>query len=173
MERNTYALIKNVAVRTSDIMNSIATVWIFCMMLLMAGDVFGRLLFNHPIQGTPEIIKVSLVAIVFLEIPNTLWMNRHIKSDMILSRIGSRARLLYENVLFTISAILFIGIIYAGWDLMVTAWQLSEFEGAGVVRVPVAPIRTIIVLGSVLAVFLYLLKIIDNIKELRVLSGKD
>lgn len=173
MEKTTYALIKNVAVKTSDIMNSIATFWIFCMMFLMVGDVFGRLFFNQPIQGTPEIIKVSLVAIVFLEIPNTLWMNRHIKSDMILSRISMKSRLRYENILFIISAVVFLGIVYASWDLMIAAFRLSEFEGAGVVRVPVAPIRSIIVIGSALTALLYSFKIIDNIKELRGLRGKE
>ena len=67
-----FAKFRTAAARVTSVMNAVATFWIFVIMFLMTGDVLGRVLFNRPITGTPEIVKVSIVGIVFLQIPHTL-----------------------------------------------------------------------------------------------------
>jgi len=147
-------------------MNSIATAWIFVIMFLMTGDVLGRTLFNHPITGTPEIVKISIVGIVFLQIPHTLWVGRHIRSDILLMRLSPRKRYIFESILFVVGILFFVGIIWAAWSLTVEAWQIHEYEGEGALRVPTAPIRTIILIGSAVTALMFLFRIKDNVKNL-------
>ena len=49
-------------------LNVIGTAGIFLLMLLINADVLGRSLFDRPISGVPEIVSLSIVAIVFLQI---------------------------------------------------------------------------------------------------------
>ena len=62
-------------------MNAIGSCLIVFIMLVMLGDIFGRFLFNKPIPGVPEIVAISLVAIVFLQIAHTLRAWRVIFTD--------------------------------------------------------------------------------------------
>jgi len=153
-------------INLSSVMNSIATAWIFVIMFLMTGDVLGRTLFNHPITGTPEIVKISIVGIVFLQIPHTLWVGRHIRSDILLTRMSARKKYIFESILFLVGILFFCGIIWAAWGLTVEAWQIHEFEGEGALRVPTAPIRTIILIGSAVTALMFLFRIIENMKNL-------
>ena len=79
-------------VKFVSILNAMATLWIFLIMFLTTADVLGRMFFNAPITGTPELIKVSLVGIVFMQLSHTFWMNRHIRSELILSKLGPISR---------------------------------------------------------------------------------
>ncbi len=49
-------------------LNSIGSVWIFVLTLLINADAFGRKLFHSPIDGVNEIVELSIVGIVFLQL---------------------------------------------------------------------------------------------------------
>ena len=53
-------------------MNSIGTAWVFVLLVIINLDIGGRALFNHPVRGVPEIVALSIVACVFLQIAHTL-----------------------------------------------------------------------------------------------------
>ena len=55
-----------------SVMNSIGTAWVFVLLVIINLDIGGRALFNHPIRGVPEIVAMSIVACVFLQIAHTL-----------------------------------------------------------------------------------------------------
>ena len=144
-------------------MNAIATFWIFLIMFLMTGDVFGRVLFSLPITGTPELVKVSLVGIIFMQMPHTFWMNRHIRSEFILMKVGPVSRGVLNCVAYLLGAAIFLGIFVSSWSATVMSWDILEFEGEGALRVPVYPIRTIILVGSSLTAILFAVRFIQNI----------
>jgi TRAP-type C4-dicarboxylate transport system permease small subunit len=144
-------------------MNAVASFWIFVIMFLMTGDVLGRVILNHPLTGTPEIVKVSIVGIVFMQIPHTLWVDRHIRSEIIILRLAPLARELCEIGICILGAAVFLGIFVASWADTMMAWKILEYEGEGALRVPVYPIRTIILLGSSFTAIHFLLKIIQSL----------
>ncbi len=51
-------------------------------------DVLGRKLFNQPIPGVNEFIGLSIVAVVFLQMANTLQEDRHVSNDIIIRLIA-------------------------------------------------------------------------------------
>ena len=167
-----FAKFRTAAARVTSVMNAVATFWIFVIMFLMTGDVLGRVLFNRPITGTPEIVKVSIVGIVFLQIPHTLWVNRHIRSEILLVRLKSFARNVFLILTDLLGVAVFVGIMWASWGDTIIAWQKLEIEGEGALRVPVYPIRTIIILGSLMTAIHFAIKVIQGVRELRKASPR-
>ena len=147
-------------------LNALATFWIFAIMVLITCDVVGRGLFNHPLTGTPEFVKVSLVGIVFLQIPHTFWNNRHIRSTIIQMRVRPLTRTILDAAANVLGGAVFLGVFMASWTRALTAFRIKEFEGE-VVRIPVYPIRIIILVGSAVAVLLFCARLIDNIRVAR------
>lgn len=159
-------------IKVISILGGIATAWLFGIMFLMTADILGRVLFNHPVKGASELIKTSIVAIVFMQIPYTLWVGRHIRSELLISRLKPATRGILLSIMHLFGAGIFIGIIFASWETMITGWKILEYEGEGALRVPVYPIRTIIVLGSVLTAVLFIYKSIESILKIRGRSGE-
>ena len=61
------------------------------MAVAVNADVIGRNVFNHPIPGVVEFLGLSIVAIVFLQMANTLREGRHVSNDL-LTQLMSRSR---------------------------------------------------------------------------------
>jgi TRAP-type C4-dicarboxylate transport system permease small subunit len=154
------------AVKFTSFMNAAATMWTFLLMFFMTADVFGRIFLNHPLTGAPELVKVSLVGVVYLHMPYTLWINRHIRSDLLSARMGPKLKLAMDIVMHLLGAALFAAIFFASWDPMFEAWKIGEYEGEGALRVPTAPIRTILVLGTSLTMVLYAVRAVEKISKI-------
>lgn len=153
-------------VRLAEGMNAIATVWTFSLVFFITADVAGRVFFNQPLTGAHELVKVSLVALVFLHIPHTLWVDRHIRSDILTSRMKENIRLILQVLTHILGALLFAGIVVSSWHHMITAWETGVYEGAGALRVPLAPVRTIVIIGSIVTGALFVIRAIENILKL-------
>src|SRR3989338_1924478 len=78
--------------RVMAVLNAIGTAWVAAITVLICDDVLGRALFSFPLIGVPEIVKVSVVAIVWLQMAHTLKIGGHLRSDVVLSRLSRRGR---------------------------------------------------------------------------------
>jgi TRAP-type C4-dicarboxylate transport system permease small subunit len=72
-------------------MNAAGSCLVLLIMVVILVDVFGRFLFNKPLPGTPEIVAMSIVAVVYLQFPSTLRAHRVINSDGFLTCIAARS----------------------------------------------------------------------------------
>ncbi|MFD0914871.1 TRAP transporter small permease subunit [Pseudahrensia aquimaris] len=61
--------------------NTIGTLVIFALVLIMNIDVIARGLFNAPLRGVVEVVIFSLILIVFLQLPDVVRSNRLTRSD--------------------------------------------------------------------------------------------
>lgn len=138
-------------------LNAVGTVWVAAITVLICADILGRLLFSFPITGVPEIVKVSIVAIVWLQIPHTLKIGGHLRSDIVLRRLSFRGRAIANLFAYALGALVFGLLVFSGWDTMILAWEMGEFEGELPVRVPTYPLRTIVLLGAALTCLQFLL----------------
>ncbi len=143
--------------RLMAVLNAIGTAWVGAITVLISCDILGRALFNSPVIGVPEIVKVSVVAIVWLQMSHTLKIGGHIRSEVILNRLSPRGRALVNFFSSILGAFIFGFLVYAGWDNMIEAWRIGEFEGDLPVRVPTYPVRSIVLLGAALTCFQFLL----------------
>ncbi|MDH3319891.1 MAG: TRAP transporter small permease [Betaproteobacteria bacterium] len=138
-------------------LNAIGSVWVAAITVLVCADILGRLLFQYPLVGVPEIVKVSIVAIVWLQIPHTLKTGGHLRSDIVLRFLSGRSRAAVDLFAYVLGALVFGLLVYSGWDTMIQAWELGEFEGELPVRVPTYPLRSIVLLGAALTALQFLL----------------
>jgi TRAP-type C4-dicarboxylate transport system permease small subunit len=157
--------------------NALASLGIFGLMLLVSSDVIGRDIsavastlagttVSLSIRGTPEIVKLSIVGIVFLEFAYTLRQGRHIRSTVLVDRVPPTVATALNLVAHLLGAAMCALIVWSSWANMIVAWQIGEYEGEGALRVPVAPSRSIIILGSVLFGLQFLILAAGNVRTL-------
>jgi len=149
-------------------LNAVGSVWVAAITVLVCADILGRLLFQYPLVGVPEIVKVSIVAIVWLQIPHTLKTGGHLRSDVVTRFLSSRNRALVDLFACVLGAIIFGLLVYSGWDTMIQAWEMGEFEGELPVRVPTYPLRSIVLLGAALTALQFLLMAAEAVRRLLV-----
>lgn len=142
-------------------MNALGTVWIFLLMVLINSDILGRELFNAPVRGTTELLALSIVGIVFLQLGHALMSGRMTRSDMVIENLLiARPRLgrALQGV-FNLLGVVFLVIIFWGsLALFEEALEIGEYVGAvGDFTAPTWPIRLLILIGSAATGLQYLI----------------
>ncbi len=142
-------------------LNSLGSLWIAVLMVVIIVDIVGRTALSMPLRGVPELVKLSIVGIVFIQLGHTLRSGRMTRSDGLL-RI-SRARLPRLSHAMTllfnlVGAGLFVLVFHASYPFFVEAWTTGEYAGIqGYVSYPVWPVRLIILIGCAVAAIQYCL----------------
>lgn len=138
-------------------LNTVGAMGVLLLMLLICGDVFGRVVFHSPIVGVPEIVKFTIVGMVWLQFAHALRNDRHLRSDLFLSMMAPRLRstILVINAIFGAGILLCIA--WFGMHEAFKSWKAGDFEGDGAFKVAVWPIWGIITIGSALTGIQYLM----------------
>jgi TRAP-type mannitol/chloroaromatic compound transport system permease small subunit len=151
-------------------MNSIGTAWVFVLLVIINLDIGGRALFNHPVRGVPEIVAMSIVACVFLQIAHTLKAGRLTRSDLLLNWLAlryPRVKQFLEGIYHLIGAALMAIIFKASIPFLGKAWRIGEYVGAeGDFMAPVWPVKLIILIGCAAGVLQFLLMAFGSFREL-------
>jgi len=149
--------------RITMLFNVTGTLLIVALMVLIGADVFGRQAFNAPLSGVPELVSLSIVAIVFLQVPQALRSGRFTRSDSVISLVlkrWPRAGATLETIYDLVAIAILSALIYASWPLFVSDWQKNNFVGAvGDFTAPVWPVKLIIVVGTVLLMLQFVARI--------------
>ena len=146
--------------------NAVGTAWVAVITVLITCDIIGRVAFNSPIIGVPEIVKVSIVAIAWMQMAYTLKIGGHLRSEIILDRLPSKGKALVNLLAYSMGAFIFAMVIFSGWGNMVESWRVGEFEGELPVRVPTYPVRTLLLLGAALTSIQFLLLLKQTVQIL-------
>jgi len=137
--------------------NTLASVWVLLLVGLISADVIGRAGFNSPLPGVPEIVRFSIVGMVWLQMAYTLRSGNHLRTTLFLGRMPSLAQraVLIANSLVGVG--LFMMIAWLGWIEMAKSFEIGAFEGEHPVRIPVWPVWAILVGGAVLTAIQFVL----------------
>lgn len=145
---------------------TVAATLAFLLSFLVCADVIGRVVFNSPVKGTPEIVSSSIVIICFLQAAYAIRSGGMIWVDAVTQHLPAWVQASCE-VLGALLGIAFFGLVcWGSIEPAAYAWTSNEFEGEGALRVPAWPARFIVVLGTFLAAFNYLLLAIERIRTL-------
>ncbi len=142
----------------------VAAVLAFLICFLVCADVIGRVVFNSPVKGTPEIVSFSIVVICFLQAPFAIRSGGMIFVDALTSHLPPLLQRVLEIISYLLGIAFFSIVFWGSIDPSIHAWTTNEFEGEGAMRVPVWPARFIILLGTSLAAFNYLLTVIERLR---------
>lgn len=140
-------------------MNAAGTLLVLAVMVVILVDVGGRWLFSRPLPGTPEIVAMSIAAIVFLQFPSTLRAQRVIAADGLVELLGRRSVRAQQWLLavhHAVGAAMFA--IVCRWvsPLVVDAHANQDYYGSlAVFTFPKWPVFAVIAFGSAVMALQY------------------
>jgi TRAP-type C4-dicarboxylate transport system permease small subunit len=135
----------------------------FLLCFLVVADVIGRGAFNSPVKGTTEIVSLSIVIICFLQAGFAIRSGGMLNVDMFASKGSPRTQSVLACIAALAGLVFFAIICWGSIEGAMHAWTSNEFEGEGALRVPVWPARFVVVLGTFMASFSYLLMLLQNL----------
>ena len=162
----------------TGVMNALGTLWILALMVLINADVFGRNLLAAPVRGTTELVSLSIVGIVFLQLADTLRCGRFTRADMLLDQLkrerpvlAARLQALYHGL----GALLMAVILWAAWPSLIESIASREYVGAlGDFMAPVWPVRLMMLIGlAMTALTFVLLAVLDLQRGQRLAAGRE
>lgn len=139
----------------------VGTVLIVIMALAVNADIIGRNVFNRPIAGVTEFVGLSIVAVVFLQMANTLREGRHVSNDLIMAWVGRRhprVALFFYGLYHLVGAFLMGLIVWYVVPILVENYAGNFYKGtAGIAEIPVWPFMLVVIIGGSAALIQYLL----------------
>jgi TRAP-type C4-dicarboxylate transport system permease small subunit len=143
---------------------AVAAILAFLTCFLVCADVIGRVVFNHPVKGTPEIVSFSIVVICFLQAPFAIRSGGMIHVSAITAMLPAGMQRALEIFGCLLGVAFFSLLCWGSYEPALHAWTSNEFEGEGALRVPVWPARTIVIVGTFLAALNYLLIALERLR---------
>jgi TRAP-type mannitol/chloroaromatic compound transport system permease small subunit len=157
--------------RVTGAMNAIGTIWIIVLMVLIDADVIGRDLFGSPVRGVTEIVSMSIVGIVFMQLADTLRAGKFTRAEVLLAALGShwpRVARALQAAYHLVGAGLLGILCWASWAPFAESISIGEYVGAvGDFQAPMWPVRLIIVVGSACTALVFLFLAHQDLKAAR------
>ena len=125
-------LLRSLLTRVLASLNALGSLWIFALMILINSDAFGRTFFHAPIDGVPEMIELSIVGIVFLQLGDAIRCGRLTRSDgfynLMMERSPRTAH--YMGIVFDFLGMLFMAVVlYGSFPLLIEAYEGNFYAG--------------------------------------------
>ncbi len=156
--------LSGVANKVAIIANAAGTVCVLGLVVILNVDVIARGVFNAPLKGTYEIVQLSVVFIVFLQLADVVRVDRLTRSDGFLNVLHKRRPNLTANLRRIINAVsaIFMGLVaYIMFPEFMHMWETQDFFGVpGVFTAPWWPIKLVIACGCALSCVIFVLKVI-------------
>ncbi|KPQ07367.1 MAG: TRAP-type C4-dicarboxylate transport system, small permease component [Rhodobacteraceae bacterium HLUCCA12] len=134
----------------------ISAFWVLILGFAIMADVLSRNLFSYPIRGTTEVIKNSVVAITFLQLPLAVASGSMLRTELVSDALGPHGRRALRTIGYVLGAALFTMIAVSAWGDAIYAWRIGEYEGEGALRVPTWPVRFVMIGTAILSAITYL-----------------
>lgn len=151
----------------STILLVLAAVLAFLLCFVVVADVTGRVVFNSPVKGTPEIVSYSIVVICYLQAAYAIRSGGMINVDAFVVHLAPRVQSLLAAFGALLGVLLFALICWGGLDGAAHAWSSGEYEGEGALRIPAWPARFSIVLGTAMAASSYFVLMLRQLDAFR------
>jgi TRAP-type mannitol/chloroaromatic compound transport system permease small subunit len=122
------------------------------------------------LSGTTEIVEISIVTILYLQLAHTLKVGRVTRSDALYGRILAKWPPIGNilGILFHLAGVgLMLAIVLGGWPKWLQAYHGGHFVGnTGVFTFPEWPQRLVLVIGCTMLGIQFVLMAVDNIRGL-------
>ena len=133
----------------------LSALWVLLLAFWIVGDVLARALLNNPIRGTAEVIRNSVVAITFMQLPLAIFSGSMLRTEIFADSVNLLVRRLLRTAGYVLGATMFVLIAWSSWDSAMVAWRIGEFEGEGALRIPTWPVRFLLIGTSVYTAIAY------------------
>jgi len=162
---------------TVSLFNGGGSVWIFCLMSILCADVISRSVFNAPINGVPLLVELSILLIMFLQLPAAIRSGRLTRSDILLARLvrdrpslGLSLRAVYDALGIALMVAVFVYTL----PTFNKVWRRDTFEGLeGDFALPSWPFKLLILVGAVMCAIQFGRSALDGMRELTALRRQN
>ena len=135
------------------------------LLLLAAGDVIMRYIFNNPIDAAFELTGFLLLGFIVLSFAYVQGRRGHIALTFIVDRLRPTPRLALDIFALGVGLLLFAAMTYMGWSRALESWTIREFS-PGLVELPVYPARFLLAIGASLMSVRLILDIVSQLARL-------
>lgn len=146
-----------------ELLNALGSMWIVVLMFAICLDVAGRTLLSRPIDGVAELSALSIVCIVFLQLPAAVAGRRLTRADALLTSLSERMPTLgraIESLWSLAGMAVFAAIAYSATGPGMRAYKQNDFIGVeGIFTFPSWIVWAVIVAGALLSAVGYLLRL--------------
>jgi TRAP-type mannitol/chloroaromatic compound transport system permease small subunit len=98
-----------------------------------------------------------MVSILFLQLPYTIYRGAHLRTTVVYQNLNDLGRRLIDIFVAVIGVWFFWSVAIGGWEDMMIGWEVDEREGEGSIRVPIYPVRSLIIVFAIVSLIVYLL----------------
>ena len=148
-------MVDNVVNTVTRVCSTVAAFWAMALAFLILWDITGRTFFNAPFDGTIEIVANSMVSILFLQLPYTIYRGAHLRTTVVYQNLNDMGRRGIDIFVAIIGIWFFWSVAIGGWEDMIIGWEVDEREGEGSIRVPIYPVRSLIIVFAIVSMFVY------------------
>jgi len=107
------------------VLNAAGVVWVFALMFLISADITARTVFDDPIAGVTEMVSLSLVACVFLQLAHAVLHGRLMRVEMFLMPLERRAPAAasaWRASYALLGLALLVALVLGSWPDLTSAW---------------------------------------------------
>lgn len=151
-------------------MNAAGSCWIVVLMLLINAEAISRSAFNRPIIGVIEMIEISVIGIVFMQLADSLRRGVLTRSDGLFNQVMRRkpaAGHVMAMVTYLLGAAFMGLIIWGSAPFFIDAWGNNYYIGVeGMFTAPVWPVALIIVVAVAVTMVQFLIMLADHWRQI-------
>jgi len=151
-------------------MNAAGSCWIVVLMILINVEAIGRSAFNTPIIGVIEMIEISIVGIVFMQLADSLRRGVLTRSDGLFNQVMARkpgAGHVMGAVTHLLGAVFMALVLTGSIPFFLQAWTKNWYIGVeGMFTAPVWPISLIIVIAITVTMIQFLINLAGHLRPL-------
>jgi TRAP-type C4-dicarboxylate transport system permease small subunit len=122
-------------------MHHVGAVLTLAVTAVICFDVGGRLLFNHPFSGGPELAATGLVMMVFLQVPHSILQRKLLRVTFLYDRAGTIGRSVLNGLAYVTGMVFFAFLCATSWEPLLESFRTAEFYGMDAFRIPAWPLR--------------------------------
>lgn len=156
-------MLSKLSLLVSRAMLVLSAVLALVLSFVVCVDVTGRLAFNTPLRGTPELVSAAIVIICFMQLPNAIRSGGMVSVDFLVKRFPPKLAAVLSAVGAMLGLVFFAFVLWGALEPLQYAWTAGEYEGEGALRVPVWPAKLAVVVGAALAAVNYALLVVEQL----------
>jgi len=147
-------------------MNAAGSIWIVVLMMLINTEAISRSAFNAPIIGVIEMIEISVIGIVFMQLADSLRRGVFVRSDGLFNQVMQHkptAGHVMAIATYLIGAVFMGLILWGSVPFFVDAWTNDWYVGVeGMFTAPRWPVVLIVVIALCVTLIQFLVMLAEH-----------
>lgn len=138
----------------------------FALMSFITYDVVARYVFNMPTAWSNEVSTMMFVAIVYLGLGYAAIEDRHVRLDILVSRMSPIWQKRWMSLMDAIGLVVAVFITWRAYALVLEAYRIDERIEASILRFPMWIPETAIVVGLTIFCLRLAVQVYRQLKEM-------